>query len=62
MKVLPVGIVLCLVSAQAFAAENLSLYASLTDLNQNPAFRPKLDSHFIRFGEKCQYSMGNEVY
>ena len=42
MKVLPVGIVLCLVSAQAFAAENLSLYASLTDLNQNPAFRPKL--------------------
>ena len=42
MKVLPVGIVLCLISAQAFAAENLSLYASLTDLNQNPAFRPKL--------------------
>ena len=28
MKVLPVGIVLCLVSAQAFAAENLSLYAA----------------------------------
>ena len=42
MKVLPVGIVLCLVSVHAFAAGNPSLYANLTDLNQNPAFRPKL--------------------
>ena len=42
MKVLPVGIVLCLVSVHAFAAGNLSLYTGLTDLNQNPAFRPKL--------------------
>ena len=42
MKVLPVGIVLCLVSVHAFAAGNSSLYTSLTDLNQNQAFRPKL--------------------
>ena len=42
MNVLPVGIALCLVSVHAFAAGNLSLYTSLTDLNQNPAFRPKL--------------------
>ena len=42
MNVLPVGIALCLVSVHAFAAGNSSLYTSLTDLNQNPAFRPKL--------------------
>ena len=42
MNVLPVGIVLCLVSVHAFAAGNPSLYANLTDLNQNQAFRPKL--------------------
>ena len=42
MNVLPVGIALCLVSVHAFAAGNPSLYANLTDLNQNPAFRPKL--------------------
>ena len=42
MKVLPVGIVLCLVSVHAFAAGNSSLYTGLTDLNQNLAFRPKL--------------------
>uniref|UniRef100_UPI00402965E7 hypothetical protein n=1 Tax=Candidatus Scatocola faecipullorum TaxID=2840917 RepID=UPI00402965E7 len=42
MNVLPVGIALCLVSVHAFAAGNSSLYTGLTDLNQNPAFRPKL--------------------
>ena len=42
MNVLPVGIALCLVSVHAFAAGNPSLYTGLTDLNQNPAFRPKL--------------------
>src|SRR5699024_8823985 len=42
MNVLPVGIALCLVSVHAFAAGNPSLYANLTDLNQNQAFRPKL--------------------
>ena len=42
MNVLPVGIALCLVSVHAFAAGNPSLYANLTDLNQNLAFRPKL--------------------
>ena len=42
MNVLPVGIALCLVSVHAFAAGNSSLYANLTDMNQNQAFRPKL--------------------
>ena len=42
MNVLPVGIALCLVSVHAFAAGNSSLYTGLTDMNQNPAFRPKL--------------------
>ena len=42
MNVLPVGIALCLASVHAFAAGNPSLYANLTDMNQNQAFRPKL--------------------